>query len=74
MDHGRLQRGRRFCRCGGLGPLHVGTDIGGSIRLPGTWQGLATLKPSAGLIPLDVPYIGRAAGPMAAALPMPPSS
>ncbi|AUI51441.1 amidase [Arthrobacter crystallopoietes] len=49
----------------GYGPLHVGTDIGGSIRLPGAWQGLATLKPSAGLIPLDVPYIGRAAGPMA---------
>lgn len=49
----------------GYGPLHVGTDIGGSIRLPGTWQGLATLKPSAGLIPLDMPYIGRAAGPMA---------
>lgn len=48
----------------GYGPLHVGTDIGGSIRLPGGWQGLATLKPSAGLIPLDAPYIGRAAGPM----------
>ena len=49
----------------GYGPLHVGTDIGGSIRLPGTWQGLATLKPSAGLVPLDAPYLGRAAGPMA---------
>lgn len=48
----------------GYGPLHVGTDIGGSIRLPATWQGLASLKPSAGLIPLDVPYIGRAAGPL----------
>ncbi len=47
------------------GPVHVGTDIGGSIRLPGTWNALATLKPSAGLIPLDSPYIGRAAGPMA---------
>lgn len=46
------------------GPLHVGTDIGGSIRLPGTWQGLATLKPSAGLVPLDAPYPGRAAGPL----------
>ena len=33
----------------GYGPLHVGTDIGGSIRLPGTWQGLVTIKPSAGL-------------------------
>ena len=49
----------------GYGPFHVGTDIGGSIRLPGTWQGLATLKPSAGLVPLDVPYTGRAAGPLA---------
>lgn len=48
----------------GYGPFHVGTDIGGSIRLPGTWQGLTTLKPSEGLIPLDVPYQGRAAGPM----------
>lgn len=47
------------------GPVHVGTDIGGSIRLPGTWNALATLKPSAGMIPLDSPYAGRAAGPMA---------
>ncbi|MFE6157640.1 amidase [Streptomyces sp. NPDC056486] len=49
----------------GYGPLHVGTDIGGSIRLPGTWLGIATLKPSSGRIPLDTPYLGRAAGPMA---------
>lgn len=49
----------------GYGPLHLGTDIGGSIRLPGTWLGLATLKPSAGLVPLDAPYLGRAAGPIA---------
>ena len=48
----------------GYGPFHVGTDIGGSIRLPGSWQGLTALKPSDGLIPLDVPYDGRAAGPM----------
>lgn len=49
----------------GYGPLHVGSDIGGSIRLPGTWMGLATLKPSAGRVPLDTPYLGRCAGPMA---------
>ena len=49
----------------GFGPLHVGTDIGGSIRLPGTWLGLPTLKPSAGRVPLDRPYLGRVAGPMA---------
>ncbi|WP_026549399.1 amidase [Arthrobacter sp. Br18] len=48
----------------GYGPLHVGTDIGGSIRLPAGWQGLASLKPSAGLVPLDAPYRGRAAGPL----------
>ena len=49
----------------GYGPLHVGTDIGGSIRLPGTWLGLTTLKPSAGRVPLHAPYLGRVAGPMA---------
>ncbi|MBL3687308.1 amidase [Leucobacter zeae] len=48
----------------GYGPFHIGTDIGGSIRLPGSWQGVAALKPSEGLIPLDVPYAGRAAGPL----------
>ena len=46
------------------GPLHVGTDIGGSLRLPGTWLGLVTLKPSSGRIPLDAPYLGRCAGPL----------
>lgn len=46
-------------------PFNIGTDIGGSIRLPGSWQGVTALKPSDGLIPLDVPYAGRAAGPMA---------
>ena len=49
----------------GYGPLHVGTDIGGSVRLPGTWLGLVTLKPSSGRVPLDAPYLGRCAGPMA---------
>jgi aspartyl-tRNA(Asn)/glutamyl-tRNA(Gln) amidotransferase subunit A len=48
----------------GYGPLHLGTDIGGSIRLPGTWLGLFTLKPSFGRVPLDNPYQGRVAGPL----------
>ena len=48
----------------GYGPFHIGSDIGGSIRLPASWQGLTGLKPSEGLIPLDVPYVGRAAGPL----------
>ena len=48
----------------GYGPLHLGTDIGGSVRLPGCWCGLVALKPSLGRIPVDPPYVGRVAGPM----------
>jgi aspartyl-tRNA(Asn)/glutamyl-tRNA(Gln) amidotransferase subunit A len=48
----------------GYGPLHVGTDIGGSVRLPAGWCGIVTLKPSLGRIPIQPPYAGRVAGPM----------
>jgi aspartyl-tRNA(Asn)/glutamyl-tRNA(Gln) amidotransferase subunit A len=48
----------------GMGPLHIGTDIGGSVRLPAGWCGIFALKPSLGRIPIDPPYIGRVAGPM----------
>jgi aspartyl-tRNA(Asn)/glutamyl-tRNA(Gln) amidotransferase subunit A len=48
----------------GYGPLHIGTDIGGSLRLPAGWCGIFTLKPSLGRVPVDPPYTGRAAGPM----------
>ncbi|MBK6295674.1 MAG: amidase [Rhodoferax sp.] len=48
----------------GYGPLHVGTDIGGSLRLPAGWCGVFSLKPSLGRIPIDPPYTGRCAGPM----------
>lgn len=48
----------------GYAPLHVGTDIGGSVRLPSGWCGLVGLKPSLGRIPVDPPYVGRCAGPM----------
>jgi len=48
----------------GYGPLHVGTDIGGSVRLPAGWCGIFALKPSLGRIPIHPPYAGRVAGPM----------
>ncbi len=48
----------------GYGPLHLGTDIGGSLRLPAGWNGIFTLKPSLGRVPVDPPYFGRAVGPM----------
>ncbi|MBI3707466.1 MAG: amidase [Proteobacteria bacterium] len=48
----------------GYGPQPVGTDIGGSVRLPAGWCGIFALKPSLGRIPIDPPYIGRVAGPM----------
>ncbi|MDP9835990.1 aspartyl-tRNA(Asn)/glutamyl-tRNA(Gln) amidotransferase subunit A [Neorhizobium huautlense] len=47
-----------------LGPLHIGTDIGGSVRLPAGWTGLFGFKPSHGRIPVDPYYVGRCAGPM----------
>ena len=48
----------------GYGPLHLGTDIGGSIRLPAAWCALVGLKPSHGRVPIDPFYLGRVAGPM----------
>ena len=64
LTTGGSSSGAGAAAAGGYGPMHVGTDIGGSLRLPGTWLGLCTLKPSHGRVPLDTPYLGRCAGPM----------
>ena len=64
MTPGGSSAGAGAAAAAGYGPLHVGTDIGGSLRLPAGWCGIFTLKPSLGRIPIDPPYTGRAAGPM----------
>jgi aspartyl-tRNA(Asn)/glutamyl-tRNA(Gln) amidotransferase subunit A len=62
---GGSSAGAAAAAAAGYGPLHVGTDIGGSVRLPASWTGLVGFKPSNGRIPIDPPYHGRAAGPLA---------
>ena len=61
---GGSSSGASAAAAAGYGPLHVGTDIGGSVRLPAGWCGIFSLKPSLGRVPIDPPYTGRAAGPM----------
>jgi aspartyl-tRNA(Asn)/glutamyl-tRNA(Gln) amidotransferase subunit A len=61
---GGSSSGAAAAAAAGYGPLHVGTDIGGSVRLPAGWCGIFALKPSLGRIPIYPPYAGRVAGPM----------
>jgi aspartyl-tRNA(Asn)/glutamyl-tRNA(Gln) amidotransferase subunit A len=64
LTPGGSSAGAGAAAAAGYGPLHLGTDIGGSIRLPAAWCGVVGLKPSLGRVPIDPPYMGRAAGPM----------
>ena len=61
---GGSSAGAAAAAAAGYGALHIGTDIGGSVRLPAGWCGIFALKPSLGRIPIDPPYAGRVAGPM----------
>ncbi len=64
LNPGGSSAGAGAAAAAGYGPLHLGTDIGGSIRLPAGWCGVFGLKPSLGRIPIQPPYAGRVAGPM----------
>jgi Asp-tRNA(Asn)/Glu-tRNA(Gln) amidotransferase A subunit family amidase len=44
--------------------LALGTDIGGSVRLPAAYNGVFALKPSLGRVPIYPPFLGRVVGPM----------
>src|ERR1700712_1024256 len=48
----------------GYGPLHLGTDIGGSARAAARWGGPGAVKPGPGGNSAGPPYVGRVAGPM----------
>ncbi len=61
---GGSSAGAAAAAAAGYGPLHLGTDIGGSVRLPASFTGTFALKPSLGRVPIDPPYMGRVVGPM----------
>lgn len=61
---GGSSAGAAAAAAAGYGPLHLGTDIGGSIRLPAGWCGVVGFKPSLGRVPIHPPYAGRVAGPI----------
>ena len=48
----------------GYAPINIGTDIGGSVRLPAAFTGVVGLKGSFGRVPVNPPYYARVAGPL----------
>src|SRR5579871_1799441 len=67
MNPGGSSAGAGAGCAAGYGPLHLGTDIGGSVRLPACWCGIVALKPSLGRVPIDHPML--AASPVRSRAP-----
>src|SRR4051794_23889116 len=64
LTTGGSSAGAGAAAAAGYGPLHVGTDIRGSVRLPAGWGGIFTLKPSPRPGAGDPPYTRRRARPV----------
>ncbi|MEJ8475718.1 amidase [Roseibium sp. H3510] len=64
QNPGGSSAGAASAGAAGYGPLHIGTDIGGSVRLPAGWTGLFGFKATQGRIPVYPYYPGRCVGPM----------
>lgn len=60
--------GAAVCAATGMGLLHVGSDAGGSVRIPASFCGAAAFKPSPGIVPSYPPSLFSslsAVGPLA---------
>jgi aspartyl-tRNA(Asn)/glutamyl-tRNA(Gln) amidotransferase subunit A len=64
LNPGGSSAGAGAAAAAGYGPIHLGTDIGGSVRLPAALCGVVGFKPSNGRVPIGGPFPGRACGPL----------
>jgi aspartyl-tRNA(Asn)/glutamyl-tRNA(Gln) amidotransferase subunit A len=64
LNTGGSSSGAGAAAAAGYGPLHLGTDIGGSVRIPASFCGVFGFKPSQGRVPTDPPAAARVIGPL----------
>ncbi|HAU57665.1 MAG TPA: amidase [Comamonadaceae bacterium] len=64
LNTGGSSSGAGAAAAAGYGPLHLGTDIGGSVRIPASFCGVFGFKPSQGRVPTVPPAAARVIGPL----------